>query len=626
MTYEIQALDNAKNTLAVLTGLVSAGLRESVNGIAILSVETADEDDWEHIHTGRGFLRVLTQKRARLGTYRIMETKKQRQGERRTLAVSSRHILADTCAEIVAETRDCIGYTPAELLEVVLAHSAFSPGVTDFSETIPYVRFEYETVWDCLMRICTLTGGELILDEDTGAVSLKNAVGTDSGALFTYGLNLHAASRTVATSKLVNRLYAVGGGEPPLTIENASSGSGLPYIEDAASQALYGLREGVLNEPTLEAVDNLVTLPAFNGVYTDGLCAGWTKTGAPSLSRNTDYTRCLYGLVSQRVEGSADGDGVSQAVPVTPGTVYSLMANLFLGSGTVRVKITDGTAVYCRTEAVTGSGLVTVRIEDWKAVTGAVTVAIVQEGAGTSDFCIDSVQVAEGGSALPFTDGSSADVLYSRAAASLAASKEPEISYAIDLAGEDSGDLSFELGDSVTVSDKSLGIETVTRVMSREIDLLCPWRLAVKLDSASTGLADVLAALRDSREEGIRQMRRIMAGNSRAAETGSSALGFHERAFRFYGSVTADSWNGLSWNGGIFRAGDAFYSISAGSVTGLTASTAFYFYFDRMSPTGFSFSTDAQAAESDDRIHVFTALTTVSPDFLTIHPMGIVAR
>jgi len=624
MNYEIRALDASKNTSAILTGLTAARLREKVNGISILTVECGDKADWEHILPGKGFLRVLSSDGA-AGSFRVLETSKKRDGERTSLAITCRGIIADTAAEIFAGARDCINYSPAELMEAVLSHSSYSVGVVDFTESIPYLRFDYEPVWNCLLRICSLTGGELSLDESTGVIALLGSIGADNSALFSYGLNLHGASRTVNTSRLSNRVYGVGGGNPPMTLSGATASSGKEYTDDSASQSLYGIFESVYNEHALDDVENLVSSPALDSSYTSGLCSGWSKIGAATLSKNTDPDYCLYGLVSQRVQSTADGQGISQAVTVSAGEIYSLSATLFISSGLVRVAVTDGSSTYRRTEAVTGNGMAVVRIEDWKANNSSVTVTISQEGSGSADFYVDSVQIASGAVAKAFTVGKSADALYTQTAEYLAAHKDPELSYHVDLAGlgEDNA-MQFSLGDTVTVSDPTLDISVKTRVMEREADLLRPWRVNVKLDSATQGLADVISALRDAQEEGQRRMRTVLAERSETAENGSSRLGFSRQAFRFYGALSADSWDSLSWSAGTLKVGDAWYSIGAGSSTGLASATTYYFYFDRTTPTTFAYTSSETAAESDNRSHLFTAVTTSSPTKLSIYPLGII--
>ena len=630
MIYSIEVLNASKEKTAELRGVTVARLRERVNGLGVLTAETVEPETAEGITARTSYLRVRRTGESGYGTFRVLEVVAARDRERRSVTLTARHILGDTADEVFADAATCIGHTPAELMDRVLAHSGYGSGTVESTTVVPYVRFEYESVWDCLLRICAVTGGELHLDEENGEVDLLTAVGSDSGAVFRYGLNLAGASRTVDTSRLANRVYGVGGGDPPLTLSGATLSGGNEYAEDAASISVYGTVEAVLHEPTIEAVENLVSTPALDGTYTAGLCEDWTNDGA-TVSRNTDADSCLYGLVSQRVETAADGQGISQQVSVTSGEVYSVLANVFIDSGTVCVKVEDGVGTYQRPSAVTGSGLTTVRIENWKAIGDTVTVRIVQEGAGSADFSVDSVQLAAGARATAFTAASGADTLWERASECLAAHKAPAVLY--DLSVVDSGadyrsapgSDRFGLGDTVRVEDPGLGLSVTTRVMERTVDLVRPWRMQVKLDSPTRTMADVVTAIRKTQEAGIRHARAIMSAASTAAEVGSSRLGFHALSFRFTGTVTASSWDAVSWTAGTFRAGDCSFAVSSGSITGLEGSSTHYVYFDRTAPTTFGSTTTAADAESSDRILVLAVVTTSSPTLCVIHPLGIIS-
>lgn len=630
MKYRIDVLDRDKKRACELTGLTRANLFEQVNGIALLEIETVERNAWEYIRAGTGFLRLHADSSADFGTFRIIETVLKRTGERPSMTVAARHIMGGTASEIFADVVDCLNFTPQELMELVLSHSVFETGTVEPAGEIPYVRFEYETALDCLLRICSLTGGELSCDETAGEISLLNRIGADNGAVFRYGLNLSGAERQINTSRMANRIYGVGGGSPPLLLSSATDSGGTNYVEDEYSVAEYGPSGGVYHDSLLENVGNLVSCPALDGSYTGGLCEGWRAAGSPDVSRNEDAAYRLYGKYSQHVAASTDGQGVQQAVSVCPGSVYSLSATLFVVSGAVRVQVCDGSALYKRIQPVTGSGFVTVSLENWKAYSSSVTVQIIQEGAGPAAFYLDSVQVAEGVRVKPFTVGKSADKLWYDTMEQLMAQKEPDITYKIELrniqCGKNCGGMqnSFALGDTVRVIDPVLGVDVSTRVMERDVDILRPWQVEVRLDNASRTLADVVAALREAQEKGIRRQRALLAESSKAAEAGSVRLGFKNSAFRFYSTVSVVSWNSLSWAAGTLRVGDGWYTITAGTVSGLAAWSTCYFYFDRTAPTAISYTLSGSDAEGEDRILLFAVTTTDSSELCAVHPSGVI--
>ena len=630
MSYAIDVLDASKTKVAELTGMVLANLHEKINDISLLTVETIEKSKWEFVTVGTTFLRLRTTEGSAYGTYRVMELKKSRIRERSSLTITARHILADTVDEVFAEAIDCIHYLPSELANLVLGYSGFNVGIVEPAASIPYVRFEYDSVMDCLLKICSLTGGELALDEENNAVDIKNSIGNASGAVLRYGLNLKETIRTINTSRLANRVYGVGGGNPPLTLNSATSSGGYCYTDDTSSIGNYGLREATYHEPTLEDVTNHVATPAFDGIYTNGLCENWVKTGSPTVGKNTDPQNYLYGLSSQHVQTTASGEGIQQDVTVTPGKIYSLLANIFLSAGTVRVEVVDGTSVYKRAEAVTGTGLVSVRIENWKANNAAVTIKIVQEGEGSADFYADSVQIDEGARVKPFTIGKSADTLRDHTVEYLNTYKEPEITYEVslvDVRGNSSGVSgtgNFGLGDTITVIDSMLDLDVETRVMERTVDILRPQSVKVRLDNPVRSLADILSAIRSAQQEGIKRTRTALAESSTAAETGSVRLGFSNQSLRFYGTITPATWNSVSWTSGTLRVGNGYYAITAGSAASLAESSTYYFYFDRNDPTEFAGTTDMNSAEGDDRILAFAVTTTSSPTLCNIHPLGII--
>jgi hypothetical protein len=177
MRYAVDILDDSGSRVAELSGLVAARLREKVNTPALITVETVGRKEWEYITPGKSFLRLRTLPDGAETTFRVMEVKEARIRERSSLTATARHLLADAGNEIFAEAADCINHTPRELATRVLGYSGFGVGTVEPEDTIPFVRFEFETVLDCLLRICSLTGGELELDEASGNINILHQIG-----------------------------------------------------------------------------------------------------------------------------------------------------------------------------------------------------------------------------------------------------------------------------------------------------------------------------------------------------------------------------------------------------------------------------------------------------------------
>ena len=112
-----------------------------------------------------------------------------------------------------------------------------------------------------LRNVADLHGGDLVFDCPNRLVHLLILNGKDSGALFMYGKNMKDIERTVDTTGLVTRLYAVGcGRHGPLPVSNG----GKPYVEDFTySKEVRVFLPGLLriHEPLPDA-----------GVYEDAAC------------------------------------------------------------------------------------------------------------------------------------------------------------------------------------------------------------------------------------------------------------------------------------------------------------------------------------------------------------------
>jgi len=184
--------------------------------------------------------------------------------------------------------------------------------------------------------------------------------------------------------------------------------------------------------------------------------------------------------------------------------------------------------------------------------------------------------------------------------------------------------MNYDLGDTVRTVDPVLGIDMSTRVMEREEDIARPGRIRVRLDSPSRGLAEVIAALRESRDEAVRRTRAALAAGAADAETGLARQGFWGRSFRFDGTVTPAAWNGVAWTAGTFRAGDAWFAVGAGGASGLAGASTHFFYFDRTSPSAFGWTMNPAEAEGEDRILVFAVTTTSPAEPCTVRTGGIV--
>jgi hypothetical protein len=93
--------------------------------------------------------------------------------------------------------------------------------------------------------------------------------------------------------------------------------------------------------PTLGS--ELLTNPDFEGAFTDGLGASWSKSGTPTVTQET--TTKHGGSNSQKVVGDAGGVYNTSGGGTTIGTLYRLSAFVYVEAGTARMDTADNTNI-----------------------------------------------------------------------------------------------------------------------------------------------------------------------------------------------------------------------------------------------------------------------------------------
>lgn len=223
----------------------------------------------------------------------------------------------------------------------------------------------------------------------------------------------------------------------------------------------YGYRYGVYKNQKYRGVINLVESSALDDTYSSGRCANWSLAGTPTLSENTNTDYITYGSSSQRVQGAADGDGISQDISTTSGDVYRLLVWVYITSGTVKVTIGSYDL-----PSKSGSGWQ--RFEFVGVASGSsTTISITQDGAGSSDFYIDAVMFAEGEDSKSFVKNCDQLELWKKTCEVARTKLDPTIEYIcsfVDLNDqypELYPDEKINIGDTVLITDENIGIENV---------------------------------------------------------------------------------------------------------------------------------------------------------------------
>lgn len=367
---------------------------------------------------------------------------------------------------------------------------------------------------------------------DTGLddVTLADPVGGDGPILFDDQLNgkyLRRVSGTLdqildsfaATQKVRvadASFYAVN---DVVELRATSGGADLVSLDSPPAVALYGApKVAVVDRPDIPSTVNLCPNPtqrAWAGASSVP-ADSWAKVGSCTVTKTTTATRWRTGNQSTRVETAADGVGLEvNAVTIVPNTAspyFSGYVSVQIAAGRVRVELvaSDGSTTWVipsGTEQKAWSNVLTVWVDlgvagiDLKALgTGATTVKIrvVQDGAGTADFYVDSAQITQSAGQLPFIEGAGGTRLWQEGNRILEQQGTPSVRYDVEILdlnrlapGTWASDL-LVLGQQVAVYDSELNIIGNTRALEYTRDLLVNADTRAVLSNRPEDLTDEL--------------------------------------------------------------------------------------------------------------------------------------
>jgi hypothetical protein len=463
-------------------------------------------------------------------------------------------------SEIVTASGAFNNCTVSAAVAKILTYSTHFTAGSITSTAKVSLTISWESVLSALQKVLTAAYAEFDVQEVAGTISVSPTLGANNSVYVRTDKNIKSIEVTQLSRDVVNKLYGVGGGQPPATIAGArhivnayDSGTGVltidgnkvvpendswntdylvsfvsgiekgqtftitdcvhgtvndtltigigrtiaagdkftiafnscshpnvNFIRAGSSITSYGEIQGAYKNGKWTDAVNLVTVPALDGTYGSGLCAGWTKEGTPTVTENTTAGFIQYGTKSQRVQGDADAEGISQVVAVTTNHYYRVNAWVYITSGTVKMTVNDGTLEYEVSKSDTGWQ----HFELSEKSTGStLTIKIIQSGVGTSDFYVDAVQVTEGAMNYSFTENCDSLNLWHETFDQLMKVKDPPVQYKVtfvDLYKISPTDYPYDqisIGDTVTIYDSALNIQNVTaRVKEISQDVFNPER------------------------------------------------------------------------------------------------------------------------------------------------------
>lgn len=265
------------------------------------------------------------------------------------------------------------------------------------------------------------------------------------------------------------------------------------FIDDATSQATYGIVSGKYVNENIYDTYNMFKNATFSGTYTAGLCEDWILVGNPTVSENLNSDYIYHGTKSQKISCSTDGEGIEQRIAIETGISYSLYVRVYIdpvSDGSVLITANpefpaEGNTFYI----IQGAGWIETTIENFAYMNSTyVNVRLLSSGDAV-DFYADSIMMHEGAEIEPFVNGDSADLLYNETLAHLHKVRNPRLIYNLDMVHlfEINPYIyrqeNFNIGDLIRLVDEDINVDDQFLVVSKAYNPLLPAACAVTLSN-----------------------------------------------------------------------------------------------------------------------------------------------
>lgn len=304
----------------------------------------------------------------------------------------------------------------------------------------------------------------------------------------------------------------------------------IDYVQDAASQATYGVVEARIENRDYPPVKNIIRswknqgspLQVFDstlsGTYTAGLCNVFAETSAAFVTtqENTNPLYIKNGTRSQRVVVGFPGHGVklSTAFPrMVEGWTYQAYFAIYVVSGTITIKIykdypASGTELFSHVTA--GSQWLEVLTETGFGLpsgSGAAEFDVQITGSSGAEFYVDSFCIARSPDPIEFYKDISANLLKDKAQRILRLNALPRTRYQVTASDLGTLDNAYNMatlnvGDDIYVRDTIGGVNTLVKIYRKDTDLFNPTRTQLTLADRITGAAELIAVLSGERNLG----------------------------------------------------------------------------------------------------------------------------
>lgn len=218
----IEIFDNGGTKVAQLSHTeCSAIITRSLNetwAINVLYPIQADNNKSQYLVQDYD-LRVYDPEDGSFQTFTISNIQEKRT-ERGAIAyqVQGNHVaIATMSKEVINAHLDFKQETPANILTAILTYSSYSSGTVNPTATVDLV-ISNETVLSAVRKLAQATGTYYDVDEVNTEIDILTSLGSDNSVRIEPTRNLKSLQRSTHTSEIINKMYASGAGEVPVTL------------------------------------------------------------------------------------------------------------------------------------------------------------------------------------------------------------------------------------------------------------------------------------------------------------------------------------------------------------------------------------------------------------------------
>ncbi len=307
----------------------------------------------------------------------------------------------------------------------------------------------------------------------------------------------------------------------------------LPYVEDAVSQATYGVQNAATEENDVPYVDNRAPNSAFRDWDTADDPADWDEepsltdqSSGYALTQNTSAEYTKVGGASVKIVANAANEGIKTTTaitidPVDPMIYYSGFADVWVESGAVEFYWShdeegrfpeQGHKEAAYTTETDRFIRLSIQGKEYptsvsSGFSNEIHLYVVSKD-GPATFYVDAVQFTNSAGNYDFFEENAACELWRRAFVTLDDRALPKIKYDIDvmdLTAIDDTTWPYDditLGGDVYVYDDELSIEATVRCVGTQRDLMTGHNVRLELSNVPEDIIDVMT--RQKRREAVK--------------------------------------------------------------------------------------------------------------------------